>query len=388
MYPTTAITGIGVISSLSFGFKGLWNAFVENTKTYSPLDKGSYFNMENHNICPLKEGLIKLHPKEARIMGRHSLMLIKASEEASFEGKLEDYQDEDKGYFAALGMVDYKNEDLLPAVIKSLKEDGEIDYNIFFKKGYLQLYPLWPLSMLNNIALCQSAIRLSIRGDNCVFSPHSDSSLQAIHEASRSIGLQQCQAALAGAVSESISPLSLVRYVLRNHNKGRLTSNNPSGGLTAITPMAEGAAIFALERPVEAQKRGLKTYALVAGFGSSFAFDRTCGGPAKEAVMSSIRQSLQAAQVKSSEIDIVFSHYDIDAEEGINEKGALEEIFGNHVKIVSSKKHIGDMLSAAGAFDVALATAIMHSGHEINCALINAFSVEGNTTSIVLRRQV
>ena len=82
------------------------------------------------------------------------------------------------GFFAGMGTVDYHLEDLLPAVAKSLSQSGDLDYDRFFSAGYQEIYPLWPLGMLNNVAFCQAAIHFGLRGENAVFSPHGDAGIK------------------------------------------------------------------------------------------------------------------------------------------------------------------------------------------------------------------
>lgn len=381
MFTQIAITSLGVISSLGVEHKGLWDSFINPKRIYRPIPEIQYFDLNNHNLCSIDDKQLSLHPKERRIIGKHSTMLMFASEKAYLKGGLRDLQPEDIGFFTSFGMVDYTVEDLLPAVVKSIK-DGRLDYSSFFKGAYREIYPLWPLSMLNNIALCQTAIRLGIKGDNAVYTPHSDSSLQAINSACLSVAMGHCKIALAGGVSEVIGPNSLARYLNCNTNKSRVGCNIDD---TLITPMAEGSAIFAIERLDDARLRGKRPLALIVGFGSAFGFDDLKGGPSQEAIKRAIERSLINANINSKDIDVVFSHYDSKTEEGINETRALCEIFDKAIKIVSSKAVLGDMLSGAGAFDIALAIS-MFDTEKVDTALINAFSVEGNTASLIIKR--
>lgn len=376
-----AITSLGVISSLGVEHKSLWSSLINPKRVYRPIPKFQYFDPNNHNLCSIDVQQLSLHPKERRIMGKHSVMLMFASEEAHHRGGLRDLQPEDIGFFASLGMVDYTIEELLPAVVKSMKS-GELDYRSFFKGAYREIYPLWPLSMLNNIALCQTAIRLGIKGDNAVFTPHSDSSLQAVNSACLSVATGHCKIALAGGVGEVVSPNSLARYLNCNTNQSRVGCHSDDA---LITPMAEGCAIFAIERLDDARLRGKRPLALITGFGSAFGSDAVKGGPSYEAIKLAIERSLDSTHINTKGIDVVFSHYDIATEEGNNELKALLDIFGRDTRVVSSKAIIGDMLSGAGAFDIALVISMFET-EQVDTVLINAFSVEGNTTSMVIER--
>jgi 3-oxoacyl-[acyl-carrier-protein] synthase II len=381
LYPPIAITAIGTVLPVGVDLDDLLETLTSNSDMPNPIPLEDFFQISTHSLCEIGPSDLKIHPKEARIMDKHSLMLLKASEEAYGQSGLSSYDAEDRGLFAALGMVDYRIEDLLPAVKKSIN-GGILDYRTFFKKGYQEIYPLWPLSMLNNIALCQVAIRLSIRGENAVFSPHSDASLWAVHEAAMALARGHCRGALSGGVSEVVSLNSLIRYVLSNTNHSRLMGQ----AIYEAVPykMAEGSAILAIERLCDANQRGAIPIAMIAGFGSAFGFDDTHAGPTMEAIKQSMQVALKAAGIGPSEVDVLFSHHDQRIPEGVNEKAAIDSLFAKAMTVCCTKPKVGDMLSGAGAFDIALAVAMLQS-KKLGYALINAFSVEGNVASMVLR---
>src|SRR5262245_18790158 len=108
-----------------------------------------------------------------------------------------------------MGMVDYRIQDLLPAVVASMDTGGALDMDVFYARGYQEIYPLITLAMLNNVSLCEVAIQLNIRGENIVFSPHADSNGQAVAEGVKALREQKAKVALVGGVSEKISPLGL-----------------------------------------------------------------------------------------------------------------------------------------------------------------------------------
>lgn len=383
MYPSSVIiTSVGLVSPFAMTLEELADCLIE------PKDETrDFFNMSYHNFCEINKESLNILSKDSRIMGKHSLMLIKASEDAFYKSGFDNkYKPEDMGYFASIGMIDYENEDLIPSVIKSMNE-GELSYELFYKKGYREIYPLWPLSMLNNIALCQSAIRLNIKGDNVVFTPHSDSSLLSINEAIWSIANGNCKAALAGGVSEVISPLSIARYLLCNTNESRINRKTD----TLKQPMAEGSVFFALENE-DIKKQGL---AKVIGFGSAFGFDEQRGGVATKAIELSMSDAINKANTKK--IDLVLTHYNKFYEESRNEIMAIKNLLGKDIETVSVKSFVGDMLSGAGAFDCAVGICLLNdmipkfikkdiSRNQYNCIMINAFSVEGNATSLIIER--
>jgi 3-oxoacyl-(acyl-carrier-protein) synthase len=210
------ITGAAVVSSLGPGLNETWEALMEGESGIAPLDSFDASAFPDARAALVK-GLdptdFGVKARELRIMGRHSLMLMKAALDAWEDAGLADrgVPMEGVGFFAGMGMVDHDVDDLLPAVKKSLTPDGRIDYRRFYEGAFREIYPLWPLSMLNNIAFCQVAIRLGIRGENAVFSPHGDSTIHAFYEAAGMIREGKAEMVLAGGVSEEVKPASLAR---------------------------------------------------------------------------------------------------------------------------------------------------------------------------------
>src|SRR5208337_3552532 len=211
-----------------------------------------------------------IHPQLARSMGTHlSLLLISMEEALGHAAIVPDMFDpRDFGFFAGMGMVDYHIEDLLSSVLKSLSQSGDLDYDRFFSTGYQEIYPLWPLGMLNNVAFCQAAIHFGLQGENCVFSPHGDAGIQAVAEAVKVLGEGKAKVALAGGVGEEVSPLSLARARLKGligPPGGKQGAQSAPAGIV----LGECGAMLVLESLSGAAERGADILAGVIGFGFS-----------------------------------------------------------------------------------------------------------------------
>ncbi|HXX58772.1 MAG TPA: beta-ketoacyl synthase N-terminal-like domain-containing protein, partial [Thermodesulfovibrionales bacterium] len=181
------ITGTGISCSLGTTRDEVWGSMLAGRSGIRPIegfDTVGFGCRVAAQIQELNPRDLGISPKDSRIMDTHAYMLMKSSRDAYREAKLDtaSVPAEETGFYAGMGMVDYRIEDLLPAVHKSLNSGGGLDYDAFFSEGYKEVYPLWPLSMLNNISFCQVAINLNIKGDNTVFSPHADSGAQAVIE--------------------------------------------------------------------------------------------------------------------------------------------------------------------------------------------------------------
>jgi 3-oxoacyl-(acyl-carrier-protein) synthase len=111
-------------------------------------------------------------------------MLLRSARDAYQDARLESgfFAAEEIGFFVGMGMVDHDLGQIMPAVAHSVDGAGHFDGAAFYSGAYQHIHPLFILSLLNNVSLCQAAIEINIRGENAVFSPHADAGAQAIAE--------------------------------------------------------------------------------------------------------------------------------------------------------------------------------------------------------------
>ncbi len=152
---------------------------------------------------------------EKRILGFHGTLLMELAAELAPHVEARDLAPERVGLYAALGMIDASPQDL-EAAAKTLKSNanGDPTFDDFFDGGYRTIHPLWPLSMLNNVALGQVSIAFNIRGDNAVFASGWDSGVRALHEATRAIRMHRIDAAYVLGAAPPIDERSLTRLAL------------------------------------------------------------------------------------------------------------------------------------------------------------------------------
>ena len=316
-----------------------------------------------------------IHPRDARIMDQHSLMLMKCTQDAFNQANLDTQSitPEEIGFFAGMGMVDYDIDSLLPAVLKSIDSAGKIDYDAFYSDGYKEVYPLWPLSMLNNISFCQVSINLDLKGENSVFSPAADSGAQAVVEGFNTVLDKKARIVLAGGVSEKVSPLSLARAHLSgvvtieadaNEAACRPFSSNRRG-----TVLGEGCGIVAMELRSSADDRGVPYSSKITGYGFAFEGSDDSSGSTAHAISRSMRNAIDRAQISPSEIDVVIANGDGTVKGDKNEIAAINQVFSNavsntisDVKVFSSKGALGHLLAGAPAIDIILASTMLQSG--------------------------
>lgn len=176
MTDPVVITGRAIVTPLGDCLESTWTALLSGTSGIGPItafDASGFPCQLAASVSGINPESLDLPRRESRIMDLHSLILMKCAQEAMRDAALSGEGDSglEIGFFAGIGMVDYRTDDLTGAVSASLDETRQIDYQRFYERAYQEIFPLWPLAMLNNIALCQVAVKLGLRGENSVFSP-------------------------------------------------------------------------------------------------------------------------------------------------------------------------------------------------------------------------
>ncbi len=383
---TSGKSGIGEITAFDAGASGFLAAQVKNPPAIKT----------------------DIHPQLARSMGKHLSLLLASTQEALGWAGIGSgmFDPQDICFFAGMGMVDYHVEDLVAAVLKSLNQSGDLDYDRFFSAGCQEIYPLWPLGMLNNVVFCQAAIHFGLRGENCVFSPHGDAGIQAVAQAVKILGEGKAKVALAGGVSEEISPLSLARAKLKGlirppeYKSGAGSQKGAAAGIV----LGECGAMLVLEPLSGAIDRGANILARVAGFG--FACEKERGGDfaSRQAIFSAINGALSQAELGAGQIDLIMF-----GSLSQNELEAVREIFDMDLEapiMVATAKTLGETLAAGPILNTAIGLSIpdlavlprdlcpylpLRGGpprgpSNTSRVLINGISYEGRCASMVVEK--
>lgn len=364
------ITGAGLVTSLGLNASETWDAILSGKCGIRPVEDFDVQGFEcgtAAQVHGLGASELGIHPRDSRIMDKHSFLLMKCSRDAFTQSGLDTghVAAEDIGYFAAMGMVDYRIEDLLPSVLNSMDVHGDLNYDIFFSQGYQDIHPLWPLSMLNNISLCQVAIDLGIKGENTVFCPHSDSGIHAVIEAYNTIIDKKAKVILAGGVSEKVSPLSIARAsafgILNNSD----ATCRPFGQHRKGTVLGEGCGVISLELHSSAEQRKVSPLARITGYGTSFEVSQESSCPTAKAISLSMETAIARAGLNPADIELIMAHGDGTNEGDRNEIEAIHNTFSeciNEINVFSSKGAIGHLLGGASAADIVLGINVLKHG--------------------------
>ena len=164
---------------------------------------------------------------------------------------------------------------------------------------------------------------------------------------------------IAGGCDTAVTPMTLagfgnLRAVSRQNDRPQQASRPFDKSRDGFV-LAEGGAVFVLERASAARQRSAHVYGELAGCGlSSDAYHPVIPAPDPTQVIAAIRAALRDAQLDPSDVDYVNAHGTGTPVGDIAEAKALREVFGEHamrVPVSSTKSMTGHLLTAAASLE-------------------------------------
>lgn len=161
-----------------------------------------------------------------------------------------------------------------------------------------------------------------------------------------------CQRVIAGAVETPITPLTLASFDRMNAlaKDGCYPFDLNRNGLT----LAEGGAIFILENAKLAHSRKAFIYGQVLGFAASCdAHHLNAPEATGKTAIYAIKQCLNHSYLSSQDIDYIHAHGTGTILNDAREATIINSVFGDKIKVSSTKGATGHTLGASGALGAA-----------------------------------
>jgi len=171
--------------------------------------------------------------------------------------------------------------------------------------------------------------------------------------------LAEVDFAICGGVSESIHTFGIFagfksQNALASHPEPAKASRPFDRARNGIV-ISEGGCLFTVERLEDAQARGAKIYAEIAGYHvNSDATDYVLPNPQRQAEC--VRAALRRADLAPREIHIINTHATATPLGDIQECEAIRSVFGSDCPetfVNNTKSFIGHAMGAAGALELA-----------------------------------
>ncbi|MCQ2369957.1 MAG: beta-ketoacyl-ACP synthase II [Paludibacteraceae bacterium] len=408
------VTGLGALTPVGNNVPEYWDSLLRGVSGAKPI---TCFDASKHKTqfaCEVKNFNPEDHfdRKEARKLDRFSQLGIVAAREAIKDSAIDLEQENlDKiGVIYGVG-------------IGGLNTYEEQCSEFYAGDGTPRLNPFTIPKMITNIVSGHISIEFGLRGPSYVCSSACASSSNAIAQAFNTIRLGKADVIVSGGTESSLTQCAIggfnAMHALSTRNDSPETASRPFCKSRDGFVFGEGAGCLVLEELEHALNRGAKIYAEIVGEGeTSDAYHITASHPEGLGAISVMRNALEDAGLKPTDIDYINAHGTSTNVGDISEVKAIKEVFGDwayKLNISSTKSVTGHLLGAAGAVE-AIATAlavyndvvpptINFTGEEdenidyklnftfnkpqkkvINAALSNTFGFGGHNATIVLKK--
>ena len=215
-----------------------------------------------------------------------------------------------------------------------------------------------PRTVANNPA-GETSLNLGITGPAYTIGAACAAGNMGLIHAAQMLRLGEVDFAICGGISESIHTFGIFagfksQNALAQHADPHKASRPFDKARNGIV-ISEGGCLYTLERLEDAQTRGAKIYAEIAGYHvNSDASDYVLPNPIRQAEC--IRAAITRAGLKPSDIHIVNTHATATPLGDIQECEAIRAVFGEgcpDTYVNNTKGYIGHCMGAAGALELA-----------------------------------
>ena len=344
------ITGMGLISPVGHSVEETWQALLAGT---NGIDRITLFDTtgfttkiagEVKNFDPLQY----FERKEARRMDRFTQFAMIAAQEAINDSGLElDKEDRERiGVIVGSGiggMLTFEDE-----------------HTKLVSKGPTRMSPFFIPMMIIDIAAGYISIKYNLKGPNFATVSACATAGHSIGTAMRTIQYGDADIVVCGGAEAAIVPSGIAGFnamkAISTRNDEPHKASRPFDAKRDGFVLGEGGGILVLEELEHAKARGAKIYAELAGVGfTADAHHITQPAPAGEGAVRAMKQALNDAHLKPTDIQYVNAHGTSTYFNDKNETEAIKTVFGEYayqLNISSTKSMTGHLLGASGALEL------------------------------------
>lgn len=353
------ITGVGLISPLGLGRAAFWQALVEGRSGIRPV---AAFGCDNLPVRVAAE-VSDFDPKEyvrprksLKVMSRDIQLAFAATDFALADAGLAAGSVDPERFGVVFGADVAQTQPLeTEAAYRKAMSPAPFNLRRWGEAFPTEIYPLYMLKQLPNMAACHVAIAHDARGPNNTITMSESSSLLAVEEAARVIERGHADVMLSGGTAARVQPTLWMRQCalgasLRNGDPARVSRPFDAGRDGFV--IGEGAAVLVLESRRHAERRQARVLARILG-GVARHCDRE-GSPAMRTarIAAAVESVLRVAGLTAGDLGHVNAHGNSTREDDAVEAQALRAVLGD-VPVTAPKGHFGSLGVAAGGIELA-----------------------------------
>ncbi len=352
------ITGLGVVSPIGLGRKAFWQSLVAGQSGVGSVSRFDVSQALAQVAAEIPDFDPKAHIrplKSLKVMCRDIQLGVAAANLAIADSGLDlaSLDTERRGVLMGSAML-YCEPVEVEAAYRSCLDARGFHFDRWGSRAQSELYPLWMLRYLPNMAACHVGIAHDCRGPNNSVVLGDVSGLMAVGEAADVIQRGAADVMLAGGTCSLVHPTLWIRnHVLtmsRRRDEPSRASRPFDRDRDGWVP-GEAAAILVLERGEHARARHAHAYARWAGLSRTFQPPQAPPGLA-------LRQALVSACAALDEAPHALGHVKAHGlstpDDDAIEAQALAAVLGD-VPVTAPKSMLGNSAAAAGAVELVAA---------------------------------
>ena len=354
------ITGLGVVSPIGVGKTPFWESL---SAGQSGVSASPLLSESGMPICAgghVKDFDAKLYvrPRKSLKVMCHEIQMAVAAAAMAVEdaGLTPQSADPDRCGIVFGSELFYGEIEEIRDIYRQCHTDGQFHFERWGERMGTDLFPLFMLKYLPNMAACHIGIAQDARGPNNTIALGEASSLLALIEAIRVIERGHADVMLVGGTGNR---LNLTPMLYRGDSNCSHRSNDPAAASRPFDAdrdglvNGEGSAVFVLEQEEHAARRGASVFARVLGGGCGYERVDGAGPRTGAAIRTSILRALGDTQLKPIDIGHVNAHGLSTIEDDILEAQAIRDCLGD-VPVTAPKSFFGSLGAGGGAVEMAV----------------------------------
>jgi 3-oxoacyl-[acyl-carrier-protein] synthase II len=354
------ITGLGCVTPIGQDVREFWTNLTGGVSGAGPITTFDASDQDCRIAAEVKDWNPTrfMDPKRARRAARFAQFAVASAVQAV----------EDSGL-----QIDDANRDDIAIVMNTggggieIIQDGT---KVFLEKGPSRVGPLTVPEYAPNMASCQVAINLGIRGPTITSVAACAAGIFAFVEAKRLIDLGEAEVVITGGSEANLIPIGIAAMcnmrALSTRNDEPTRASRPFDLHRDGFVFGEGAVAMTVESLEHARNRGANIIAELAGGAvTSDAFHITAPEPSGKGAARAITRALDRSGIAADEVDCIVAHGTGTPLNDATETTAIKRALGAHaykVAITAPKSMVGHQLGAAGAVSSLAAVLALRDG--------------------------
>ena len=365
------VTGMGALTPIGNDLNSYWNGLISGSSGCADITHFDASEFKTKFACELKgfDPADHFEKKEFRRYDRFTQYGIVAASESVKDSRLL----ESNPNFDRIGVI-------WGSGIGGLETFQNEVLNFSEGNGTPRFNPFMIPKMIPDIASGLIAMKYGFQGPNYATVSACASSSNALIDALTYIRVGHADVIVAGGSEAPITIAGVggfnAMHALSTRNDEPSSASRPFDRDRDGFVLGEGAGSLILEEYEHAVNRGAKIYAELIGGGLSCdAYHMTAPHPDGRGAIKVMKNCLDDANVKTSEVDLINMHGTSTPLGDVAESKAVKEVFQNDaykLNINSTKSMTGHLLGAAGAVEAI--SCILSMKHGIIPPTINHFN--------------